>query len=250
MLTRPLLDKLTDLGLAGIRAGLEEQLASTQYAPLTFEDRLGLLVEREFTFRQNNRLARLVKSAHFHQDATIEDLDLSASRGIERRLVLELAAADWVHRGLNTIVLGPTGAGKTFLACAVGQAACRHGYTVRYERLARLLYALTLARADGTYHKLLASLGRTHLLVIDDWLRDPLTLPQSRDLLEILEDRYGRSAILVASQVPVDAWHERLADPTLADSVLDRLLHNAFRLNLKGDSQRKIRSPLTAMPST
>jgi DNA replication protein DnaC len=249
MLTQPLLDKLTALGLAGIRAGLEEQLASTQYAELSFEDRLGLLVDREHSFRQNVRLQRLLKAAHFQLSACIEDLDLSAGRGLERRLVLELAGAEWVRCRLNAVVLGPTGAGKTFLACALGQAACRHDLSVRYERLSRLLYSLTLAHADGTYPKVLAALRRVNLLVLDDWLRDPLTPGQTRDLLEVLDDRYGHGSTLIAGQVPIDAWHERLADPTLADGVLDRLVHNAYRLNLKGESQRKLRSPLT-MPST
>lgn len=249
MLIQPLLDRLTDLGLAGIRSGLEEQLTSTQYAELSFEDRLGLLVDREHSFRQNVRLQRLLKAARFQVNACIEDLDLAAGRGLERRLVLELASGDWVRRGLNAVVLGPTGAGKTYLASALGQAACRNDLSVRYERLSRLLYTLTLAHADGTYPKVLASLRRIQLLILDDWLRDPLTPGQTRDLLEVLDDRYGHAATVIAGQVPLDAWHERLADPALADGVLDRLLHNAYRLNLKGESQRKLRSPLT-MPST
>lgn len=249
MLTQPILDKLSALRLPGFRQALEEQRQMAHYAELSFEERLGLLVDREWTRRENSRLQRTLKAARFHEPATIEDLDLSAPRGLDRRLVLELAESQWVHHHLNAIVLGPTGAGKTYLACALGQAACRQGLSVRYTRTSRLLEDLAHAHADGSYPKLLHALARHDLLLLDDWMRDPLTVHQTRDLLEVLDDRYGRRSTLLSGQVPVNEWHSRFPDPTLADAILDRLVHNAYRLELRGESQRKTRSPL-AMENT
>jgi len=244
MLTQPLLEKLSQLRLSAFRTAFEEQLQNPQYADLSFEERLGLLVDIEITRRTNNRLLHRLKSARFPLQATVEDLDLSAGRGLKRAQILELAQGDWVRRHLNVLVLGPTGAGKTYLACALGRAACEAEFHVRYLRTSRLLQSLELAQADGSYSQLLRSLARTHLLICDDWLRDPLSRSQAKDLLEILDDRYGRAATLVATQVPVSEWHARIPDPTLADSVLDRLIHNAYRITLSGDSMRKVYSPL------
>ena len=249
MLTQPLFDKLTQLRLSAFRAALEEQLHSSQYADLPFEDRLGLLIDRECTHRDNNRLKRRLKAARLALPATIEDLDLSPSRGLDRRLVLQLAQGEWIRQHLNILVLGPTGVGKTFLACALAHAACRHNFNVRYQRTSRLLHQTALAHADGSYPKLLDAFARVQLLVLDDWLRDPLTRLQSQDLLEILDDRHGRSSTLVATQVPIAEWHARFPDPTIGDAILDRLVHNAHRLALKGESRRKIGSPLR-MPTT
>jgi DNA replication protein DnaC len=249
MLTQPLLDKLSQLRLPAFRAALEEQLHNPQYVDLPFEDRLGLLVDRECIRRDNNRLQRRLKAARLPLPATIEDLDLSPSRGIDRRLVLQLAQGEWITHHLNILVLGPTGVGKTFLSCALAHSACRHNFTVRYLRTSRLLHQTTLSHADGSYPKLLDAFARVHLLILDDWLRDPLTRTQSQDLLEILDDRYGRSSTMVATQVPVAEWHARFPDPTIGDAILDRLVHNAYRLNLKGESRRKTNSPLT-MPTT
>jgi DNA replication protein DnaC len=244
MLTQPLLDKLSQLGLAGFRSALEEQLHSPHYADLSFEERLGLLLDIETTRRANNRLLRRIRAAHFPLPATMEDLDLSARRGLGRAQVLQLAQSEWVGHRLNLLILGATGAGKTFLACALGRAACQAGYNVRYERTSRLLQSLELAHADGSYPQLLRTLARTPLLICDDWLRDPLSRSQARDLLEILDDRYGRSATVVVTQVPVAEWHSRVPDPTLSDAILDRLIHNAYRLELEGESMRKVHSPL------
>jgi len=249
MLTQPLFDKLRQLRLPGFRAALEEQLQNPHYAELSFEERLTFLVDRECTRRQNNRLQRHLKAARLALPATIEDLDFSPSRGIDRKLVLELAQGDWIHRHLNVIILGPTGVGKTFFSCALGHVACRQGFTVRYQRTSRLLHDITLSHVDGSYPKLLNSLARVQLLLFDDWLRDPLTINQAHDLLEVLDDRHGRCSTLVATQVPVEDWHARFPDPTIADAILDRVVHIAYRLQLKGESQRKLRSPLT-MPST
>jgi len=249
MLTQPLLDKLTQLRLPAFRTALEEQLHNSQYTDLPFEDRLGLLVDRECTHRDNNRLQRRLKAARLSLPATIEDLDLSPARGLDRRLILQLAQGEWIGQHLNILVLGPTGVGKTFLACALAHAACRHNFHVHYQRTSRLLQETALSHADGSYPKLLDAFARVQLLVLDDWLRDPLTRPQSQDLLEILDDRYGRSSTLVATQVPVAEWHARFPDPTIADAILDRLVHNAYRLTLKGESRRKVDSPLP-MPTT
>jgi DNA replication protein DnaC len=245
MLTQPLLDKLTQLRLSAFRVALEEQLHNPQYADLPFEDRLGLLVDRECTHRDNNRLKRRLKAARLPLPATMEDLDLSASRGLDRRLILQLAQGEWIRQHLNILVLGPTGVGKSFLACALAQAACRHNFNVRCQRTSRLLHQTALSHADGSYPKLLDAFARVQLLVLDDWLRDPLTRPQSQDLLEILDDRYGRSSTMVATQVPIAEWHARFPDPTIGDAILDRLVHNAHRLALKGESRRKIDSPLS-----
>ena len=244
MLTQPLLEKLTQLNLAGFRQALEEQRHNPQYADLSFEERLGLLVDLETTRRENNRLRSRLKAARFPLQATIEDLDLSAPRGLKRAQLLELAQAAWVGRHLNVLVLGATGTGKTYLACALGRAACEAECSVRYQRTSRLLQTLELAQADGSYPQLLQALARIQLLILDDWLRAPLTRAQAKDLLEIHDDRYGRTATLIATQVPVADWHARIPDPTLADAVLDRLIHNAYRLDLTGDSMRKVHSPL------
>jgi len=249
MLTQPLLDKLAQLRLPAFRAALEEQLHNPQYTDLPFEDRLGLLVDRECTHRDNNRLQRRLKAAQLQLPATIEDLDLAPARGLDRRLVLQLAQGEWISQHLNTLVLGPTGAGKTFLACALAHSACRANFTVRYQRTSRLLHQTALAHADGSYPKLLDALARVQLLVLDDWLRDPLTRTQSQDVLEILDDRYDRSSTMLVTQVPVTEWHVRFPDPTIGDAIMDRLVHNAYRLQLQGESRRKVNSPLP-MPTT
>jgi DNA replication protein DnaC len=244
MLTQPLLDKLSQLKLAGFRQALEEQLAVPHYAELSFEERLGLLLDVEVTRRAENSLKRRIQAANFPLTATMADLDLSSRRGLKRAEVLQLAQSEWVRHRLNILVLGPTGAGKSYLAAALGRAACEAGYSVRYVRTSRLLHALELAHADGSFTKVLAQLARIQLLILDDWLRDSLSRPQARDLLEILDDRYGRTATMVATQVPVVEWHARIPDPTLADAILDRLIHNAYRLELQGESMRKTHSPL------
>lgn len=249
MLNQPLLEKLTRLRLPGFRAGLEEQWENPQYAELTFEDRLGLLVDLECTQREDRSLQRHIKAARFALPATLEDLDLSRSRGLDRSFILELAQGEWVRRHLNVLVLGPTGAGKSYLACALGQAACRQAFSVRYHRTSRLLHEVMLSHADGSFPKLLGSLARVPLLILDDWLRDPLSASQARDLLEIVDDRYGRASTLLATQVPLQDWHARFPDPTLADAILDRIVHNAYRLELRGGSMRKARSALAQQSS-
>ncbi|MFQ5380749.1 MAG: ATP-binding protein, partial [Dehalococcoidia bacterium] len=198
MLNQPLMDKLRELRLSGFRAALEEQTTSTQYAALSFEERLGMLVDRECERRENNRVKRALKAARFPDPAaTIENLDFEPERGLKRRVILELAQGEWIRHGLNSLVLGPTGVGKTFLGCALGHSACRQGHRVRYLRLPRFVEDCELAHAEASFPKLLRGLQRTHLLILDDWLRDPLTGPQTRDLADVLEDRYGRLSTLV-----------------------------------------------------
>jgi DNA replication protein DnaC len=171
----------------------------------------------------------------------VEDLDLSPERGLERRLVLELSQCNWIDKALNILVSGATGTGKSYLACALGVAACRSGYSVRYLHTSRFLHTLTHARQDGSYLNLLRSLSKTEVLILDDWMRDPILLSAAQDLLEVFDDRFGKSATIIVSQVPVSDWHARFPDPTLADAILDRTIHNAYRLSLLGDSQRKLR---------
>ena len=241
MISQTLMDKLLQLRLPAFRDGLREQISNPQYAELSFEDRLLLLVDLECNRRLDSRTKRRLKLAEFPMRATVEDLDFSPERGLERHLVLELAQCNWVDKALNILVLGATGTGKSYLACALGVAACRSGYSVRYLHTARFLHTLTRARQDGSYLNLLRSLSRTEVLILDDWMRDPIQLSSAQDLLEVFDDRFGNTATIIISQVPVSDWHARFPDPTLADAILDRTIHNAYKLTLLGDSQRKLR---------
>jgi DNA replication protein DnaC len=241
MISQTLMEKLLQLRLPAFREGLQEQVSNPQYANLAFEDRLLLLVDLECTRRSENRTRRRFKLAEFPMQARIEDLDFSPERSLDRRLILELALCNWIDKSLNVIIEGATGTGKSFLACALGAAACKLGFSVRYFHMARFLLSLTLARQNGTFLNTLRSLSRIDVLIFDDWLRDPLSIPSAQDLLEIFDDRFGRSSMIIASQIPISDWHARFPDPTLADAILDRSVHNAFRIALLGDSQRKLR---------
>jgi DNA replication protein DnaC len=245
MLAHPTLTKLASLRLDGMAAGLREQLAAPEKASdLSFEERLGLLVDREVTARENARLAARLKRARLRQLASIEDIDLRKGRGLDRSLILSLASCDWIRRHHNVIVTGPTGVGKSFIACALGHRACLDGFRVAYHRLGRLLEDLQLARGDGRYLKLLRSLQRTDVLILDDWGLAAVNATQQRDLLELLDDRHQQRSTVVTSQLPPAHWHEAMADPTLADAILDRLIHNAHNIQLTGDSMRKQLSTL------
>ena len=244
-----LLDQLTMLRLPAFRQALEEQLSSPHYDELPFEERLTLLLDQECTKREHNRIQRRIQQAHFQQSAWMQDLDFSAQRGLERSQVLQLAQTTWITKGLNLIILGPTGAGKTFLACALGRVACQHDLIVRYFRLPRFFQAVKTAQFEGEYPRFLKSLSKTHLLILDDWLRDPPSLAETQTLLDILDDRYGLQSTMLATQFPVSTWHACLPDPTLADAILDRLVHNAHRIEMQGESQRKLRAE-SAMSST
>lgn len=241
MMIQQTLEQLHALRLRGMAAALDEQLTQPALVQeLGFDERLALLVQRELTERDDRRLQRLLQEARFRLGAAVEDIDFRAPRGLDRSLLTRLGSADWVRQHQVVLIIGPTGVGKTFLACALGQAACRHGLSARYFRLGRLLQELALARADGSYAKLLQKLARTELLLLDDWGLAPLSDPERRDLLEVLEDRHGRRATLVTSQLPLEHWHEYIGSPTLADAILDRLVHHAHQLSLKGGSMRKL----------
>jgi DNA replication protein DnaC len=239
------MDKLFALKLSGMLEGLREQMEGQQYKKLSFDERFGLLLDREWDLRQSRKLHRRMRMAKFREQAVMEDLDISAKRGLDRKQVLYLAEGKWISEKLNTIITGPTGAGKTYLACALGNSACRNGYSVRYFQLSRLFEKLKLARADGSYPKFLDQIAKYKLLILDDWLRNRLTETQTNDILEIFEDRYNQSSTMVVTQIPVTEWHEQFANPTLADAIMDRIVHNAYRLELKGESMRKRKSSLT-----
>ena len=241
MISQTLLDKLLFLRLTAFREGLREQVSNPQYAPLSFEERLLLLVDLECTRRSDTRIKRRMKLAEFPLQAAVEDLDFSPERGLDRSFVLELAQCHWVDKALNILVLGATGTGKTFLACSLGVAACRLGDSVRYVRTSRFLHLLARSRQDNSYLNFLRSLNKTEVLIFDDWMRDPIQLSAAQDLLEVFDDRFGKTATIIASQVPVADWHARLPDPTIADAILDRTIHSAYRVPLEGDSQRKLR---------
>lgn len=239
MLITPTIDKLHALALSGMARALADQLERPDYASLSFEERLGLLVDREVQDREDRRLARHLKAARLRSDAVVEDLDLRAPRGLDRATVLSLAESHWVAAHRNVLVTGPTGVGKTFLACALAHSAIRRGHTALYLRVPRLLDELVLARADGRLPRLMASWARIDVLVLDDLGLQPVPPPRAADLLEVIEDRSGTRSTIVTSQLPVAHWHEALGDPTIADAILDRLVHGAHRLELKGESRRR-----------
>lgn len=239
MLIHPTLEKLKTLRLLGMAKALEEQWQMRDLGEWNFEDRLGLLVDREAAEKENRRLQTRLRKAKLAQSACVEDLDLKARRGLDRTLVAKLIACDWIRERLNLIATGPTGTGKSYLACAVGQKACREGYTVEYHRAPRLLPELHLAKGDGRYETILRRLAKTDLLILDDWGLYSLNDEARRDCLELFEDRCGKRSTLVTSQIPISHWHETIGDPTLADAILDRLIHNAYKIELKGESMRK-----------
>ncbi|HAG59432.1 MAG TPA: AAA family ATPase [Arthrobacter bacterium] len=243
MLNHPTLDKLQALKLGAMARGLAEQMENLAMAELTFEERLGLLADRELTARDNRRMTGRLRGARLRLSACLEDIDYRATRGLDRGLLAKLADCQWVQQGYNVLVTGPTGAGKTYLACALAQKACRDGYTSLYVRMPRLFEDLQAARGDGTYPKLLANLARKHVLVLDDWGLAPLTDENRRDLLEIVEDRYDGRSTVIASQLPVEHWHDKIGDSTLADAILDRIVHKAYKVKLKGGSMRKGQGP-------
>ena len=239
MLTHPTLDKLQALKLTGMAAALTEQMQMPDIEELAFEERLGLLVDRELTERENRRLSNRLRRAKLKHNAALEDIDYRHPRGLDKSLILSLGTCRWVTEHLNILITGSTGVGKTWIACALAQKACREGHTVQYLRLPRLLQELAIAKGDGRYHKLLATLAKIEVIILDDWGLAKLTAENRRDLLEILEDRHGIRSTLATSQFPIEKWHDIIGDPTLADAILDRLIHNAYRLELRGESMRK-----------
>lgn len=247
MLTHPTLHALQTLKLFGMAEALEQQLQQPDLHTLSFEERLALLVDREVLARENRRLARLLQTAKLKVAACIEDIDYRHPRGLKRAQLTPLLTGEWLRAHHNLCLTGATGTGKTWLACAFGQLACRLGFSVRYLRLPRLFEMLRLAHGDGSYLRLLHLWANTDLLILDDWGFDTFTPPDRKDLLELMDDRHGLRSTLITSQLPLEHWHAYLGEPTVADAILDRLLHNAHKLHLKGDSMRKTTTPLTQL---
>jgi DNA replication protein DnaC len=240
MLNAPTLDQLHALKLAAMAAAWTEQQHQADMTALAFDERFGLLVEAEWHARENKRLGRALQEAKLKlSQACIEAVDYPARRELDKAVIRQLATGRWIEEHHNVILVGATGTGKSFIACALAHQACRKGYRAGYRRASRLFHELALARADGTYVRLLAKLARLDVLLIDDWGLAPIQDAERRDLLEILEDRYGVRSTIITSQLPPAQWHDYLADETLADAICDRLLHNAHRLVLKGPSRRK-----------
>jgi DNA replication protein DnaC len=239
MLNHPTLDKLRELKLTGMAEAFCEQLQKPM-PDLDFEARLGFLIEREWYLRDNRRLTRRLQQAKLQQSACVEDIDFKHPRGLNKAVIQEMSRCQWVRQHLNVLITGPTGCGKTYLACALAHKACLMGFTTRYYRLPRLWLELKVSKADGTYANWLTQMAKVDILILDDWGLVAPDVEQRRDLLEILDDRYQKRSTIITSQLPTTVWHEHLNDATLADAILDRLMHNATKLELTGDSLRKM----------
>ena len=246
MLKQPTLQGLARLKLHAMAAAFEQQCLSTAAQTLAFEERFAMLVDAECHAREDRRLARLIKQAHFKEQAALEDIDYRMPRGLQKTIVASLSTCDWVTRGQHLLITGPTGVGKTWLACAFGMQAARRGLVVQYARLPRLLEGLELARASGGLPKLREQLARSSLLVLDDWAVAPINDQGRQDLLEVIDDRVGKSAVVITSQLPVADWHAFLGEATIADAILDRVVHAAHRLELKGESMCKVRAAVSS----
>ena len=245
MLNTQTVEKLKLMKLHAMAKALEEQANSSNFQSLSFEERFAFIVEKEFYERDNRRLRLRLQQAKLRQEACFEDIDFASRRALDKSMVMALASCQWIHEKLNILITGPTGVGKSFIACAFGHKACLNGFKVKYLRIPRLFQELTMARGAGSYAKWINALAKIDLIILDDWGLSTFNTQERRDLLEILEDRYGLKSTLLVSQLPIEHWHEVIGDPTLADAILDRLVHNAYQLNMKGDSMRKKNSKLT-----
>jgi DNA replication protein DnaC len=239
LLTHPTLDQLQQLGLAGMARAFAELEANPSTRELSHAEWLALLLDRESTDRHDRRFKARLRYSRLRHQAVVEDIDYRAARGLDRALLQQLIAGRWIDEAQNLVIEGPTGIGKSWLACALGHKACRDNRSVLYQRVPKMFTDLALARGDGRHPRLMRAVGGVKLLILDDWGLEPLGAEQRHDLLEIVEERYGRGATLITSQIPVDRWHELIADPTFADAILDRVIHNAHRLKLRGESLRK-----------
>lgn len=244
MLLNPLIHKLQQLRLHAMAKAFKEQMEEPTITHLSFEDRLGLMVDTEITSRENRRLQTRLKKARLQQSACMEDIDYYSPRHLDKSLLSTLSQCQWVGSHHNILIVGPCGTGKTFLGCALAHKACLFGYTAHYYRMGRLLSELQLNKGDGQYGKRMGELAKTDVLILDDFGLSPLTDEQRRDLLEILDDRHDKRSTIVTSQVPIKLWHETIGNETLADAILDRLVHTSHRLEIKGESMRKTRSKL------
>ena len=239
------IEKLSQMKLYTMATAVQEQLEKPSLSSLGFEDRFAMIVDREWTSREDRKLSRRLKTARLRTQATIEDIDYQHPRGLDKSVIRSLASCQWIRSHQNVIITGPTGIGKTYLAEAFPNKACREGFTAVYYRATRLFGELEIARGDGSYFKLLAKLAKVDLLSVDDWAADLLTEQERRDFLELMEDRHGLKATLITSQYPVTKWHDRIGEPTSADAILDRIVHNAHKIPLKGESMRKTKANLT-----
>jgi DNA replication protein DnaC len=242
MLLQQTIESLRQLKLGGMLRALERQLETPDVQSLPFEERLGLLVDCQLSWQSDRRLQTRLRKARLLEKATIEDFDFKGNRGIERTTLLSLANCEWLRLHQNILIVGATGVGKSYLACALAHQACREGFTSEYLRCSKLFDDLAIAKADGSYSKRLLEIARKDVLVLDDFGRTPLTHNERRDLLEIIEERYDRRSLIITSQLPTDNWHDAIVDPTIADAVLDRVIHNSHKISLKGESRRKTKA--------
>jgi DNA replication protein DnaC len=245
MLHQETVEKLYAMKLNGMADAFKEQFLQPDMYDLPFEERFTLLVDRQWTWKEDRRMKRLLGNAKLKINGCIEDIDFRTPRGMDKSVILRLANGDWIKRAQNIIITGPTGVGKTYLACAIANRACRMGYSAFYIRVPGLFQELAIARGDGSYPKTMKKLLKANVLIIDDLGLAPMSATERRDLLEVVEDRHGLASTIVATQLPITNWHENIRDPTIADAILDRLIHNAHKINLKGESMRKLRSSLT-----
>lgn len=240
MLRDQTIDKLNAMRLSSMAIAFARQMENPSISELSFEERFGLIVDHEWTSRQNRKLSRLIKNASFKfNDACIEAIDWDPRRELDRTLILSLASCNWINEHLNIIIGGSTGVGKSWMSCAFGNTACRHDISVQFLRTPRLLTDLAISRGDGTYNHMMSKLKKIPLLILDDWLVTPLDSIQCRDLLEVMEERYNVTSTIFSCQMPIEEWYDRFGDPTLADAIMDRCIHNAYTVNIKGDTKRK-----------